>query len=246
MNSVSEQIDVVILCGGKGLRYKEKTNAIPKPMIRIGERPMLWHIMKSFSFFGFKRFILCLGYKGNKIREYFKNYTDWDVTCVDTGLNTNTGGRLYRVKDHISSDTFFVTYGDGLADINLRDELTYHKAHGKIATMAVVRPPTHFGVVNIGPENLVSSFVEKPKLDIFVNGGFFVFNRKMLEYSSRNSILERDTLPKLADDQELIAFFHHGFWRCLDNYKDHLEISRIWKEGNNGWAVWQSVTKAER
>lgn len=237
MSSVSEDVDVVILCGGRGLRYKEKTNTIPKPMVPIGGKPLLWHIMKSYSVFGFKRFILCLGYKGEIIKKYFKNQKDWDVICVDTGPNTNTGGRIYRVRDYISGDPFFATYGDGLSDIKLRDELTYHQKHGKIATMAVVQPPTHFGVLNIGSDNLVSSFIEKPKLEIWVNGGFFVFNKKIFDYSSPNSILELDTLPKLAEDRELVAYHHYNFWRCLDTYKDHIELNKIWKNGNAGWVV---------
>lgn len=234
------EIQVVILCGGRGTRMGDAARFIPKPMIKIGNKPILWHIMKIYSCWGFKNFILCLGFKGNKIREYFKNKKEWNIKFIDTGLNTNTGGRIRKIQRYIKTDTFFVTYGDGLSDINLKRLLKFHKKKNKIATLTAVRPSSQFGIIELdGNSDLVTKFNEKPILDHWINGGFFVFEKEIFLYLNYDDILEKEPFTKLAKIKNLIAYQHKGFWECMDTYKDNLELNKMWKNGQAKWAVWR-------
>ena len=231
-------MEVVILCGGRGTRmgYDE----LPKALFLIGDKPILWHIMNIYSYYGFKNFVLCLGYNGNKIREYFLNTKEWDVKFCDTGLDTNTGGRIKRIKDYIKTEHFFVTYGDGLADINLKKLLSFHKAHNKTATLAAVKPSSPFGIVDIDKRtNLVTNFEEKPIVDHWINGGFFVFNKDIFKYMEENDVLEKDTFSRVVKDEELCAYKHAGFWECMDTYKDNLRLNLLMKKGEAPWVVWK-------
>jgi glucose-1-phosphate cytidylyltransferase len=231
-------METVILCGGKGTRLREHTSAIPKPMVEIGGRPMLWHIMKMYSHYGFNKFILCLGYKGEKIREYFKD-SEWDITFADTGLETNTGGRIKKIEGLITGNSFFATYGDGLSDIDLQKLLDYHKSHKKIATLTAVQPMLQFGLLKLNSQDIILDFEEKPKSNFWINGGFFVFERKIFEYIQENDVLEEGVFKRLAKDKNLVAYRYNGFWKCMDTYKDSAELNEIWKNGSAEWAVWR-------
>ncbi|MFH1888570.1 MAG: sugar phosphate nucleotidyltransferase [Candidatus Omnitrophota bacterium] len=236
-NKVTD-IQTVILCGGKGARMGFQD--IPKPMFGIGERPILWHIMNIYAHYGFNDFILSLGYKKEIIKEYFRDYHEWHICFADTGLDTNTGGRIKKVERFIKGDTFFVTYGDGLSNINLNALLDFHKRHKKIATLASVRPYSQFGVMSIDAHTgVVTNFQEKPVLDHWINGGFFVFNREVFRYLKVTDILESDTFSRLVKDKNLVAYKHAGFWECMDTYKDNLRLNQLWKAGNAPWAVWR-------
>lgn len=236
-------IPAVILCGGKGRRMGQED--IPKPMFKIGQRPILWHIMKIYESFGVKDFILLLGYKKEKIINYFKGYKGWNIDFVDTKLNTNTGGRIKRAEQVVKSDIFFATYGDGLADINLKGLLDFHLQHGKLATLTAVRPYSPFGIISIdGHSNNVTHFEEKPLLDHWVNGGFFVFNRQVFKYIKSNDILESDTFSRLAREKNLVAYKHAGFWECMDTYKDNIRLNQLWDSAKAPWEVW--AKKGER
>jgi glucose-1-phosphate cytidylyltransferase len=254
---------VVILAGGFGTRLSEETDLRPKPMVEIGGKPILWHIMKIYSTYGFNDFIICLGYKGYMIKEYFANYfihnsditislkentiqvhnnycEPWRVTLVDTGLNTQTGGRIKRVQKYIGNETFMATYGDGVGDINLRDLLDFHRKHGKYATVTAVQPSGRFGALDINDENLVISFEEKPKGDkVWINGGFFVLEPEIFDYiDGDDTIWERESLVKLARDGQLVAFKHYGFWKPMDTLRDKRELEELWNSGNPPWKVW--------
>jgi len=254
---------VVILCGGMGTRLKEETEFKPKPMIEIGGRPILWHIMKIYSHFGFNSFLLCLGYKGNVIKEYFLNYEymnsditvslglekkvvvhdsrrmdNWQVTMVDTGLDTMTGGRIKRIEKYIDGDDFLVTYGDGLADVNIVESVAFHKRMGKIATVTGLRPESRFGVLEVGDDSLVKCFKEKPRLDGLISGGFFVFNKRLFNYLEENSVLEQDPMRRLAEDGEMALFRHDGFWKSMDTYRDVQEFKQLWDSNNTPWKAW--------
>lgn len=228
----------VILCGGEGTRLREHTNSIPKPMVMVGDKPILWHIMKIYTHYGFNDFILCLGYKGDVIKDCFKNDEDWNITFADTGLKTNTGGRIKRVEKYIEDDTFFATYGDGLSDIDLNDLLKYHKSKNKIATLTAIKPLSPFGMLEIDSNNLVTDFKEKPILDHWINGGFFVFDNGIFDYISENDVLEKEVFERLAKDANLCAYKHTGFWKCMDTYKDNLELNKMWESDQARWAVW--------
>ncbi|MFQ5975599.1 MAG: sugar phosphate nucleotidyltransferase [Candidatus Hydrothermarchaeales archaeon] len=246
----------VILCGGKGLRMGNQNRDMPKPLVNIGDNPILWHIMKIYSHQEFKDFLLCLGYLGEKIVGYFSNedkntvkeYKNedlttiypkegWKITCVDTGLETNTGGRIKKLEERINS-TFFATYGDGVANIDLNELLRFHRAHNKVATISVVRPTSQFGILDI-ESDLVTNFVEKPILDYWVNGGFFVFEPEIFDYIGRNDVLEKDTFEGLVRDNEMVAYKHRGFWECMDTFKDNIELNEMWNTNNAKWAVWE-------
>lgn len=254
---------VVILAGGFGTRLSEETDLRPKPMVEIGGKPILWHIMKIYSTYGFNDFIICLGYKGYMIKEYFANYfihnsditislkentiqvhnnycEPWRVTLVDTGLNTQTGGRIKRVQKYIGNETFMATYGDGVGDINLRDLLDFHRKHGKYATVTAVQPSGRFGALDINDGNLVVSFEEKPKGDkAWINGGFFVLEPEIFDYiDGDDTIWERESLVKLARDGQLVAFKHYGFWKPMDTLRDKRELEELWNSGNPPWKVW--------
>jgi glucose-1-phosphate cytidylyltransferase len=258
---------VVILCGGKGTRIREETEFRPKPMVEVGHKPILWHIMKRYSYYGFNDFVLCLGYKGEMIKEYFLNYEimnsdftidlgskrkniqihdshakdRWRVTLADTGLTSMTGARLKRIKPYIETDNFMMTYGDGVANIDLNKLLEFHWSHKKIATITGVRPPSRFGELVIH-KNKVSEFSEKPQIrEGYINGGFFVFNRKVFTYLSdnENCIFEREPLERLSNDGELMIFAHNDYWHCMDTLRDLDVLEEEWKKKNPPWKVWK-------
>jgi len=257
---------VVILCGGLGTRLREETEYRPKPMVEIGGRPVLWHIMKLFAHHGLTEFVLCAGYRGQMIKDYFLNYearnsdltvtlgdhesvrfhgshveTGWEVTIADTGESTQTGGRVKRIERYLDDDTFIVTYGDGLADVNITALLAHHRAHGKLATITTTRPVSRFGIVDLGEANVVESFREKPQVDDWVSSGFFVFERAVLEGLDPDCILEREPLERLASAQQLVAYRHDGFWQPMDTYREFLMLSDMWEAGGAPWAVWDEA-----
>lgn len=257
-------IPVVILAGGRGTRLMEETQVIPKPMVNIGGKPILWHIMKSYSHYGFRKFIVCLGYKGFVIKDYFldllkhtsslkintragsheylsESVSDWEISLVETGEHSLTGTRLRLVTDYIDAPHFCLTYGDGLADIPLDREWEYHLGHGKIGTVAAVHPPSRFGTLELNPENQVLSFQEKEPLQHdFINGGYFIFKREFLDRLSatENQSLESEPLTRLARDGQLRAYRHEGFWQCMDTIRDRENLEKIYEGGNAPWMVW--------
>ncbi len=240
---MTNNLKTVILCGGRGRRMGFED--IPKPLFKIGDKPILWHIMKSYENFGFRDFILLLGYEKEKIIKYFKNYKGWRIKFVDTGLNTNTGGRIKRIEKLIQEDSFFATYGDGLSDVDLSRLLAFHRQHNKTATLTSVRPYSQFGIMGIDSHtNMVTHFEEKPILDHWVNGGFFVFNREVFEYMQNDDVLESDTFSRLVRAKKLSAYKHYGFWECMDTYKDNLKLNQLWSEGSSPWAAWRRRKRA--
>jgi len=232
---------VTILCGGRGTRLTEHTEPIPKALVEIGGRPILWHVMQIYGSQGFRRFALCLGYKGDQI-EHFVSQEPWpaglEVECVDTGLDTPTGGRLKLLEDRLGGQTFCATYADGVADIDLARLVGFHRGHGGLASITVVRPELEFGVAQLDGEDRVAGFQEKPRLDQWINGGFFVFEPGAFAYFSESSVLEREPLEGLAADGELRAFRHTGFWDCMDTYKDAIALNDRWKSGQAPWKLW--------
>ena len=213
---------IIILAGGQGTRINEYTSSIPKPMIAIGDKPLLWHIMKIYAKFGFKDFYIALGYKGEIIKKYFsQNSFDWNINLIETGQKTMTGGRIKRLKDIIGNETFMLTYGDGLSDININKLLGFHKKNKKLVTMSVVRPPARFGAVKL-EDDCVTYFKEKSKLDEgWINGGFFVMEPKFFNYIKNDeTYLEREPLETLSKEKQLFAFKHLGFWQCMDTRRD--------------------------
>jgi len=239
-------MQVVILCGGKGERIREHIESLPKPLIDIGGKPILWHIMKIYSHYGYNDFILCLGYKGEKIKEYFSQNNDenWKIELVDTGLDTNTGGRMKKIEKYIKNDVFMATYADGLSDINIQELVDHHKKSGKIATMTCVNLRSNFGIVSFDENNIVSGFKEKPFTGMWINAGFFVFNKKIFNYLENNSILETLPMEKLSKDKQLIAFVYKGFWEGMDTYKDTRMLNKAYNEGNAKWMTWDKNVKA--
>jgi len=261
-----DNIEVVILCGGAGTRLKEETESRPKPMIEIGDKPILWHIMKIYSACGFKDFILCLGYKGETIKNYFYNYEilrndftielgnrshieihsdcqekDWRVTLADTGEKSLKGSRIRQIEKYVTGDLFMVTYGDGLADIDLAELLAFHKSHGRIGTVTGVRPPSRFGEI-LMKDNRVISFMEKPQVSVgLINGGFFVFNRKFFGYLTEDEDcdLERGALERLVADGELMVYEHKGDWECMDTLRDMQYLNRLWQNSQAFWKIWK-------
>lgn len=231
---------IVILCGGKGTRMGKDLQGLPKTLIPIGDKPIIWHIMKYYAYFGFNDFILCLGYKGNEVIKYFKKNNEFKIKFLDTGLETNTGGRIKKVEKYIDSDIFFATYGDGLSNLNLRTLLKFHQRHKKIATLTAVRPRSSFGIVGIDAHsNIITRFEEKPILDHWINGGFFVFAKDIFRYTHTDDILERDTFSRVVKDRNLVAYKHSGFWECMDTYKDNLRLNQLWAGSNAPWALWK-------
>lgn len=254
---------VVILCGGMGTRLREETEFKPKPMVEIGGRPILWHIMKLYACYGFRRFILCLGYKGSVIKDYFANYEarsndftvhlgrrngmryqsshteqDFEVTLVDTGLKSMTGERLKRIESLIDTDAFMVTYGDGLADVNIAELVDFHRSHGALATLTASRPPSRFGVLELCGEGRVLRFGEKVQSE-WINGGFFVFNRRVFDYLHEHSVLEQEPLQRLAAEGQLRARRHSGFWMGMDTYREYELLNQMWDAGKAPWKVWE-------
>ncbi|MDP2624946.1 MAG: glucose-1-phosphate cytidylyltransferase [Candidatus Peregrinibacteria bacterium] len=258
-------MQVVILCGGLGTRLKEETEFRPKPMVNIGPWPILWHIMKLYAHFGYKDFILALGYKGDVIKEYFNNYElmnndvtlelgrpdhlvvhqkhndiGWKITLVNTGEATLKGARLKRVEKYIEGDDFMVTYGDSVANVDLDALVKFHHEHGKLATVTAVTPASRFGELTI-KDNLIESFVEKPKVgSVLTNGGYFVFKKEILGHLSEeeNCDLEYGVLEKLAHESQLMAYKHNGFWECMDTFRDMEYLNRLWNEGKAEWKIW--------
>jgi glucose-1-phosphate cytidylyltransferase len=255
---------VLILAGGFGTRLSEETASIPKPMVEIGGKPILWHIMKIYSAHGFNEFVILLGYKGYVIKEYFANYflhtndvtfdmrtnevlyhenraEDWRVTLLDTGANTMTGGRVKRAAQHIGNQPFMLTYGDGVADVDIRALAQFHAQHGKLMTMTAVQPDGRFGALNINPaDNAITSFQEKPKGDShWINGGFFVCQPQVLDYIAEDStILEREPLESLARQGQLVAYRHESFWQCMDTLRDKQYLEKVWQANEGGWKIW--------
>lgn len=252
----------VILAGGFGTRISEETSARPKPMVEIGGKPVLWHLLKLYSHYGINDFIICLGYKGYVIKEYFANYflhtsdvtfdlssnklevhhkhaEPWRVTLIDTGEHTQTGGRLKRVADYLDGKTFCFTYGDGLADIDIKAEIVFHASKQRLATMCAVSPPGRFGAINI-QDNRITRFEEKPSGDgSWINGGFFVLEPKVLDYiQDDTTVWERDPLERLARDSQISAYTHDGFWQPMDTLRDKLKLEELWQSGRAPWKVW--------
>jgi glucose-1-phosphate cytidylyltransferase len=232
-------VHVVILCGGRGTRLQERTQELPKPLVEIGGQPILWHVVQLYARQGLTSFILCTGYKGEQI-ETFVDGADWpagiDIRTVDTGIDTPTGGRIHRVR-HLLDAPFCATYSDGLADVDLAQLRSFHAEHGALATMTVVRPELQFGVTELdGDDGLVTGFREKPRSEHWINGGFFVFERGVLDYLTDDSVLERQPLERLAADRQLRAFRHDGFWECMDTYKDAVALNDLWAAGAAPWA----------
>ena len=258
---------VVLLAGGYGTRIAEETHIKPKPMIEIGGKPIIWHIMKEYSHFGFNDFIICAGYKQHIIKEWFNNYfiytsdvtydmTDgkkvilheqhsepWRVTVVDTGLNTMTGGRIKRVQKYIGNESFLMTYGDGLCDVNIKDLVRFHKKHGKVATLTSVMLDQSKGILNIGGDNTVKSFREKSLKDSApINAGYMVLEPKIFDYLPINddTCIFEQVLEKLAEKGELMSYSHCGFWQCMDNLREKIELEDLWQSGQAPWKVWEN------
>lgn len=255
---------VVILCGGLGTRLREETEYRPKPMVPVGGMPILWHIMKLYAHHGHKDFVLCLGYKGEAIKEYFRNYhwnisnvtltlgrnpkiryhnshdaEDWTVTLLDTGADTQTGGRLRQALSHVEDETFLLTYGDGLTDSDINASILFHREHGAIATTTAVMPSGRFGEVAIDGET-ITAFREKPEREAaFISGGFFVLNKAIAGYlTGDDCVLERGPMERLTSEGQLKAYRHNGFWQCMDTYREQQLLEKMWHSGKAPWKVW--------
>lgn len=256
---------VVILAGGFGTRVSEESHLKPKPMIEIGDSPILWHILKIYSHYGFNDFIICCGYKGYAIKEYFADYylhrsditfdfsknnemtvhsniaEPWRVTVVDTGIRAQTGARIKRIQKFIGQETFMLTYGDGVSDVNIASLLTYHKSHGKLATMTAIQPGGRFGVLEIGERQTINRFTEKAKEDGgWINAGFMVLEPQVFDYldDSEDLVFEQEPLEELAKQGNLVAYKHDGFWQCLDTLRDKGKLESMWSFGDAPWKVW--------
>jgi glucose-1-phosphate cytidylyltransferase len=231
----------VILCGGRGTRLRERTESLPKPLVEIGDKPIVWHVISIYAAQGFRRFRLLTGYKGEQI-ERWAEQTEWpsgvEVSCIDTGLDTPTGGRVKVAGPSLPPGPFCLTYADGVADIDLSALVRAHTERGGLATVTVVRPSLQFGVAELGEGDRVLGFEEKPALDRWINGGFFCFEPGVLDYLEEDSVLEREPLERLAADGQLNAYRHEGFWDCMDTYKDSILLNDMWKSGVPPWKVW--------
>jgi glucose-1-phosphate cytidylyltransferase len=234
---------VAILCGGRGTRLQEHTRTIPKPLVEIGGLPILWHVIRLYAHSGFTEFVLCTGYLGDQIEAFVADHDGWPagltIRCVDTGLDTPTGGRLHAVRDHLDGGArFCATYADGVADVDLRELLDFHAGHDGQATITVVRPELPFGVTELDGGDRVVGFREKPRSEHWINGGFFVFDRAVLDRLAPDCVLEREPLEGLAADGALRAFRHGGFWDCMDTYKDAVLLNDLWASGTPPWKTW--------
>lgn len=255
---------VVILAGGFGTRITEESQLKPKPMVEIGGMPILWHIMKEYSFYGFNEFIICAGYKQHIIKEWFADYflrtsdvtfdftqgekvivhnqhsEKWKVTVVDTGLKTMTGGRVRRIKKYVGNEPFMLTYGDGVSDVNIQNLLSFHKKNGTIATLTVVQPEGRFGMIDM-TESRITSFREKSQSDTgFVNGGYMVLQPEVFDYlEDDNTVFEKEPLERLAEENELTAYKHDGFWQCMDTIRDKQKLDALWENGIAKWKTWK-------
>lgn len=258
-------MQVVILCGGLGTRMREETEFRPKPLVEVGGRPILWHIMKLYAHYGFLDFVLCLGYKGSMIKEYFLNYEamnkdfiirlgaqsaiaykgdheeqDYRVTLAETGPETMTGGRVKRVESYLRADErFMLSYGDGVSDVDICKLLEFHRSHGRLATVTTFRPASRFGILDIDNENRVNAFIEKPKSNAWASAGYFVFERRIFDYLDGDAcILEHEPLERLAAEGQLMAYRHDGFFYAMDTYREYQILNDLWKSGNAPWKVW--------
>jgi glucose-1-phosphate cytidylyltransferase len=233
---------VVILCGGRGTRLQEHTHSIPKALVEIGGKPIVWHVINIYAAQGLGRFVLCTGYLGEMIEEFVRSEA-WpqgvEIECADTGLDTPTGGRVKLAGERVDGGTFCATYADGVADIDLEALVSFHRSHGDLATVTVVRPRTQFGVAAIDEADRVLAFEEKPRLDHWVNGGFFCFEPEVLDYLEESSVLEREPLARLAGEGRLRAYRHHGFWDCMDTYKDAVTLNDLWSSSEAPWRIWE-------
>jgi glucose-1-phosphate cytidylyltransferase len=234
---------VVILCGGRGTRLQEHTQAIPKPLVEIGGMPIVWHVIQLYAVQGFSRFLLATGYRSEMIERFVATHT-WpegvSVACVDTGLDTQTGGRIKLLQEHLAADELFcATYADGVADIDLEGLLDFHAAHRALGSMTVVRPQLQFGVTELTDDGRVTGFREKPTSDHWINGGFFCFGAAFFDYLEHDSVLERAPLERLALAGELRARRHEGFWECMDTYKDAVALNDLWASGQAPWRLWE-------
>jgi glucose-1-phosphate cytidylyltransferase len=236
-----DAVDVVILCGGRGTRLQEHTQSIPKPLVEIGGEPILWHVIQIYAAQGFRRFTLATGYKGEQIEAFVARHV-WpggvEVRCLDTGPDTPTGGRIRQAGDSLGGRSFCATYGDGVADVDLGRLLGFHRDHGGLATMTVVRPELQFGVAELEDDGRVRGFREKPRLEHWINGGFFCFEPGALKFVGPESTLEREPLEHLARDGQLRAYRHEGFWECMDTYKDAVLLNDAWSQGHAPWRLW--------
>ena len=253
----------VLLAGGLGTRLREETEYRPKPMVEVGGRPIIWHIMKGFAHHGISDFVVCTGYRSEVIKDFFLNYegrthdftvrlgqpaevtyhsthdeSGWQVTVADTGQATMTGGRVKRIQDHIGDERFMVTYGDGLADVDIPALLDFHESHGRLATVTTIRPLSRFGVMDMTEEGAVEQFREKPLTDGYVNGGFFVFEPGVFDYLDDECVLEQAPLEALAKDGQLMAFRHEGFWQPMDTYREFTMLNEMWDRDEAPWKVW--------
>lgn len=271
-NLQPRDMKAVVLAGGLGTRMQELTRLIPKPMVEVGPYPILWHVMKIYSHFGVNQFAVALGYRGEVIKEYFANYRQrihslrvdlgtgavdvvtegdetWLIDLVETGFSTQTGGRVARLKKEIGNNPFFLTYGDGVADVDIDELLAFHKAHGKIGTVTAVRPPSKFGALDIDGDGIVGRFSEKPIAgDTWINGGFFVLEPEIFDYvsSDEDCIFERGPLEALAADGQLAAYKHGGYWQCMDTAKDVEQVNDIWNRGEAPWKLWDAASSQQR
>jgi glucose-1-phosphate cytidylyltransferase len=260
---LGEELKAVILAGGQGTRLREETEFRPKPMVEVGGRPILWHIMKLLSQQDLNEFVVCLGYKGDQIKDYFLNYQartndvkinlgsdeikpihsnlhaeNWSVTLANTGIATMTGGRIFKIQEYVKNETFLCTYGDGLADIDLSKLVSFHRHHGKIATVTAVRPLSRFGTLNILESGQVSRFAEKPVSENWVSGGFFLFEPTIFRYLNEKSVLEEEPLEELAKDGQLMAYKHEGFWQPMDTFRESQELNQLFVSGKAPWKNW--------
>ncbi len=227
--------NIVILAGGKGTRMRENPQVVPKPMVKIGGIPVLTHITNYLDQFGDFKYIICSGYKEEVLFDHFKNNPNEKIRIISTGTETQTGGRLLKIKEHLDSDNFLMTYGDGLADVKIHELLDFHKKNSKIATITVHKPEFRFGVVNFDENNQVESFIEKPTLNHYVNIGFMVLNKEIFNYFSEDMPFENKPLVNLAKNKELAAFKHHGFFRPMDTYREYLELNDLWEKNKAPW-----------
>ena len=262
----TKSIKVVILCGGRGMRLHEATEYRPKPLIEIGEKPILWHIMKNYAYYGYQDFVLCLGYKGEMIKRYFLDYElmssnftiqfgdknktkihslpqeqGWRITLADTGVNAMTGARIKRIEKYIDSDLFMLTYGDAVANLDIKRLINFHHTHNRIGTITAVRPLSRFGELQVGKNKIVKEFREKAVIQgDHINGGFFVFDRRLFNYveDDDNCIFEQEPLARLAKDGQLAAYVHPSYWQCMDTYRDWQLLNQKWEGESPPWKIW--------